>query len=301
MTEKYNLYPLHAFRTVARHGSVTRAAQELCISQPAVSSHLKTLQSRYKETLLERTPRGMLLTPAGAVVAEQANRVFALLGDIAATVEATRGEVKGNITLAASSTPGAYLVPRLLRRFQDRYPDARATLLVGDSREVLSWLREYRVALGVVGETDMEAGLIREEIGKDELQLVVAATDALRSVEEITGEHLFGRTLFLREPGSSTRAGAETLLCGWTGRFTQVVQLRSTEAIKQVVIAGLGVAVLSSWTTHLEEQAGLLSPIRDARFRRERKFYMVRRADRALVGAVAALWECLTSCSNIRL
>jgi DNA-binding transcriptional LysR family regulator len=299
MTEDYNLYPLHVFRVVARRGSVTRAAEELCISQPAVSSHLKTLQSRYKETLLERTPRGMLLTPAGAVVAEHANRVFALLEDAAAAVEATRGEVKGHVTLAASSTPGAYLVPRLLRRFQDHYPDATATLLVGDSAEVLSWLRDYRVALGVVGETEREDGLIREEIAQDELRLVTAATDGLCQREEIKQEHLSGRTLFLREPGSSTRAGAEALLCGWMGGFARVVELRSTEAIKQAVIAGLGVAVLSSWAMELEETAGLLSSVRDTRFRHERKFYIVRRADRSLVGTVAALWNCLVACSRV--
>ena len=296
MMEEYNLYPLHVFRIVARLGSVTRAAQELYISQPAVSSHLKTLEARYKETLFERTPRGMLLTPAGVAVAEYANRVFALLEDITTVVEAMRGEVKGNITLAASSTPGAYLIPRLLRRFQDRYSDASTTLLIGDSSEVLSWLREYRVALGVVGEMAVENGLIREEIARDELRLVTAATDSLCRREEITQEHLSGRTLFLRESGSSTRAGAEMLLFGYMGSFTQVVELRSTEAIKQVVIAGLGVAVLSSWATNLEEQAGLLAPVMDTRFRQERKFYAVRRADRLLVGAVAAMWECLTSC-----
>src|SRR5690349_4912437 len=134
MTEEYNLYPLHVFRVVARLGSVTRAAEELCISQPAVSFHLKTLQARHRETLLERTPRGMRLTPAGAVVTEHANRVFGLLEDTAAAVEAARGEVKGNVMLAASSTPGAYLVPRLLRRFQDRYPEAKTSFLVGDSK-----------------------------------------------------------------------------------------------------------------------------------------------------------------------
>jgi len=86
MREEYNLYPLHVFRVVARLGNATRAAEELCISQPAVSSHLKTLQARYRETLLERTPRGMLLTPVGVVVAEHANRVFALLEDTATAV-----------------------------------------------------------------------------------------------------------------------------------------------------------------------------------------------------------------------
>src|SRR5579859_4820553 len=237
MTEEYNLYPLHVFRVVARLGSVTRAAQELFVSQPAVSSHLKTLEARYKEPLFERTPRGMLLTPAGLVVAQHANRVFALLDDIGMAVDATRGAVKGRVTVAASSTPGAYLVPQLLRSFQDRYPDAEPTPVVGDSKEVLSWLHNYQVPLGVVGETVMEAGLVREEVGRDELRLVVAAADSLIDVEEIQRHHLRGRTLFLREQGSSTRLGAESLLGGKLKDFKQVVELNSTEAIKQSVAA----------------------------------------------------------------
>lgn len=296
MIEEYNLYPLHVFRTVAHLGSVTRAAQELCISQPAVSAHLRTLESRYKEALFERTPRGMLLTPAGAAVADRANHVFALLGDIATAVETTSGEVKGRVTLAASSTPGAYLVPQLLRRFQDRYPEVEPTLLVGDSQEVLSWLHEYRVPLGVVGETRMEEEFIREEIGQDELRLMVMATDELSRVPEITRERLAGRTLLLREHGSSTRAGAERLLGDWTGAFGRVIELRSAEAIKQMVAAGLGVAVLSSWATGLEETAGLVSPVKDARFQQKRRFYLVRRTNRPLAGTAAALWQCLTAC-----
>src|ERR1051325_5649638 len=101
MTEEYNLYPLHVFRTVARLGSVTRAAQELYISQPAVSAHLKTLEGHCKAKLFERTSRGMLLTPAGEVAAEHANRVFALLEDMGTTIETVEGEVKGKVIVAA--------------------------------------------------------------------------------------------------------------------------------------------------------------------------------------------------------
>jgi DNA-binding transcriptional LysR family regulator len=237
----------------------------------------------------------MLLTPAGAAVAERANHVFALLSDVESAMEAARGEVKGPITLAASSTPGAYLVPRLLHRFQQRYPEAEPTLLVGDSQEVLSWLHEYRVPLGVVGETPMESGLIREEIGQDELRLVVMETDELSRVPDITEDHLAGRTLLLREPGSSTRAGAERLLCDRIKAFRRVIELTSVEAIKQMVAAGLGVAVLSSWATELEESAGLLAPVQDLQFRQQRRFCLVRRANRPLLGAAAALWQDIVS------
>ena len=294
MSEELNLYPLHVFRVVAQQGSVTQAARELYISQPAVSFHVKAIEARYGELLFERTPRGVRLTPAGAIVLEQANRLFGLLEDIPAAVHAACGEVKDTVTVAASSTPGAYLVPRLLRRFQHRYPRAEPHLRVGDSAQVLAWLQDYEAPLGVVGETAETAGLVRELVGADELRLVVAGGDPLAGKEEVTSRELSGYTLFLREPGSSTRAGTEALLTGLLPAFRKAVTLTSTEAIKQMVTEGLGVSVLSSWATRLEEEAGLLRPVGDEKLRRERCFYLVRREDRPLLGVAAALWQCLT-------
>jgi len=144
MLDGYNLYPLHIFRLVARSGSVTRAAQELFISQPAVSAHLKALETAVNEPLFDRTPRGMQLTPVGAIVLEQANRLFALYEEIPAAVDALRGRVRGEVIVAASSTPGAYLVPEFLRQFQKLYSEVRPVLRVGDSAEVLEWLLDFR-------------------------------------------------------------------------------------------------------------------------------------------------------------
>ncbi|MBX3279077.1 MAG: LysR family transcriptional regulator [Acidobacteria bacterium] len=296
MSEDFNLYPLHVFRLIARSGSVTRAAQELHISQPAVSSHLRSLEQRFGEPLFERTPRGMLLTGTGEAVLDQVNRLFALYDEIPAMADATRGQVRGEVLVAASSTPGAYCVPELLRRFQDKYPEACPTLIIGDSAEVLQWLREYRVPLGVVGEMIMDEGIHRQEIGADELRLVTAAGDSLHRVRKIGGSHLHNRTLFLRERGSSTRAGAEALLGDLISAFRRIVEVSNAEAIKQAVVSGLGLGVLSSWATRLEEKAGFLRPVQDKHLRQQRRFYLVRRQDRVLTGSAAALWECLTIC-----
>jgi DNA-binding transcriptional LysR family regulator len=294
MTDDYNLYPLHVFRLVAQLGSVTRAAQELFISQPAVSAHLKTVEAKYGEALFERTPRGMKLTQAGAALHEHAGRLFALYEGVTTAIADTRGEVRGEIVVAASSTPGAYLVPSLLREFQQRYPAAEPVLKVGDSAEVLAWLHDFRVALGVVGELAITDDLERVAIGSDKLQLVAAAGDALCRPRTIKPDHLNTRTLILREPGSSTRAGSVELLGDLLPSFARTVELANTEAIKQSVAAGLGLAVLSSWTTKLEEAAGLLQPVKDSRLRLTRNFYLVKRKDRVLTGGAAAMWECLT-------
>lgn len=296
MLDNFNLYPLHVFRLVARSGSVTRAAQELFISQPAVSAHLKALETAIGEPLFERTPRGMQLTSAGAVVLEQINRLFALYEEIPAAVDAQRGQVRGEVTVAASSTPGAYLMPELMQRFQAQYPDARLVLRLGDSAEVLDWLLNYQAPLGVIGELNLAAGLESVELATDHLQLVAATGDALCRVNRVKLEHLRGRTLLLRELGSSTRAGTQRLLGERLNEFERVMEIPSTEAIKQAVAAGLGVAVISSWATRLEEAAGLLQPVRDPRLRQARRFFLVKRKDRVLSGSAAALWQCLTTC-----
>ena len=300
MLDGYNLYPLHVFRLVARSGSVTRAAQELFISQPAVSAHLKALETAIGESLFERTPRGMQLTPAGAIVLEQVNRLFALYEEIPAAVDALCGRVRGVVIVAASSTPGAYLVPELLRQFQEIYPEVHPVLRVGDSAEVLDWLLDYQAPLGVIGEMSIADSLQSVEIGSDRLQLVAAAGDSFCRVRQLKPEHLRGRTLLLREQGSSTRAGAERLLGERLKDFERVVEVPSTEVIKQTVASGLGVAVLSSWATRLEEAAGLLQPVRDPLLRHERRFFLVRRKDRTLGGTAAALWDCLTTCKITR-
>jgi LysR family transcriptional regulator, transcriptional activator of the cysJI operon len=295
MTEDYNLYPLHVFRLVAQLGSVTRAAQQLFISQPAVSAHLKQVEAKYGEVLFERTPRGMTLTPAGAALQTYVGRLFALYEGVTTAIDDVRGEVRGEFVIAASSTPGAYLLPPLLQEFQQRYPAACPILKVGDSAEVIAWLHDYRVPMGVVGELALTTDLERVVIGSDQLQLIAPAEDKLCRVRQVTAAHLQGRTLFLREPGSSTREGALALLGDLSKAVDRVVELNNTEAIKQSVAAGLGIAILSSWTTKLEEAAGVLQSTKDAQLRQTRQFYLVKRKDRELTGAAAALWQLLIS------
>jgi DNA-binding transcriptional LysR family regulator len=214
MNEDYNLYPLHVFRLVARHGSVTRAAQALCISQLAVSGRVRALEARYGGPLFERTPRGMLLTPAGTALAEGVERLLAQVEDLGGAVEAARGRVRGEVAVAASSTPGAYLLPGLLRRFRDRYPETQPTLIVGDTAEVLARLHDYSAPLGVVGAlpgTVEEGDIHREQIAADELRLVAAAGDPLCEIEAVGPEHL-GRPWCC---GSRAPAHAPGPRCCW--------------------------------------------------------------------------------------
>ena len=181
----------------------------------------------------------------------------------------------------------------MLKEFRERYPECDPVLTVGDTAEVLAMLREYRVAMGVVGELSgvRDGEFVSTQIAADELRLSTGAAHPLRTVEEIEPAHLREVTLLARERGSSTRAGADRLLGDLAVHFRRVVEVASAEAIKEAVIADLGVAVLSSWATRREEEQGLLYPVADRRLRMARRFYMVRRADRTLRGAAEAFWS----------
>src|SRR5207249_3167044 len=119
-------------------------------------------ESRYGVSLLERTPRGVWPTAQGTVLAEYADRILALLGDVKPAVDALESEPCGDVAIAASSTPGAYLLPGLIRRFRSEHPRVSCTLMTGDSAQVVGWLQEYRVPLGVIGETAGSPGIAKE-------------------------------------------------------------------------------------------------------------------------------------------
>lgn len=293
MISDYNLYPLHVFRIVARHGSVTRAAAELFISQPAVSAHLRALESFLGATLFDRTPRRMVLTTVGQGILDQIDRIFLLYDELPGVVDVVRHRIAGEVVIAASSTPGAYLLPRLLHRFQRRHPAVIPTLRIGASTEVVEWLTRYEVPFGIVGEIRLPETIEAVRLGADQLRLTGPAGDPLFTAGKLGLADLKSRTLFLREPGSSTRAVVEGLFGEDLKHFARLVEIPSTEAIKQAVAAGLGLAFLSSWACRLEVKSGVLLHATDRRWRKTRQFYLVKRRDRQLIGAAAALWAAL--------
>lgn len=295
MISDYNLYPLHVFRMVARQGSVTRAAAELFISQPAVSAHLKAFETHIGAPLFERTPRQMVLTEIGRHVLDQVNRIFLLYDELPEQVDLLRKKVTGEVVIAASSTPGTYLLPTALHRFQQRYPEVVPLPRIGSSTRVIEWILEYEAPFGIVGEIRLPEMIEAVPLGRDQLRLTVRGDDPMAETDRIDPERLADRTLFLREPGSSTRSVVEGMFGDQFRRFARIVEIPGTEAIKQAVAAGLGVAFLSSWACRLEEKVGVLAPLRDRRWRKSRHFYLVKRRDRDLTGAAAALKSALSS------
>ncbi len=294
MCDDYNLYPLKVFVTVARLRSVTLAAAELKVTQPAVSAHLRSIEERYGGKLFDRSSRGMILTPLGETVLHHTKILLADLKTMRSEIEMSQGIVRGEFTVAASSTSGAYLLPQKLREFKTLHPQTDPIVTLGNSSDVMEAVEAYRAHLGICGERSKQAWMDSCLIGTDQLTLYCASSDPMAKVERIEDRHLLGRTLFVREPRSSTRKHTEEILKETVYRFRRTVEVSHVEAIKQMVIAGLGVAILSSQATRLECEQGLLCPVKDPRFRKVRSFYCIKRNDRTIHGPGSVFWDFLT-------
>jgi DNA-binding transcriptional LysR family regulator len=283
-----SLHQLSVFRAVARHQSFTRAAEELYISQPAVSAHVRELERLYGVELFEHVGRRVRLTEAGRLLAEYADRLLALVEESRRALDELKGLERGHLAVGASTIPGAYFLPEVLGRFQERHPGVEVALRIADTHQVLGMLRRGEVDLAVVGESREEDGLRRQPYRSDELVLVVSprhrwARDGLTDVAEL------GAAAFvLREQGSSTRENAEALLrrVGVVPRVA--MEWASTEAIKKAVQAGLGVSILSANAVELEVTQGLLALVRHPDLRCRRQFYLVSHEDRRLSPAARA-------------
>jgi LysR family transcriptional regulator, low CO2-responsive transcriptional regulator len=230
---------------VDRRGSISAAAEACQVSQPSATKQLKTLEAALGERLVERNGRASKLTEAGQIVVGHATRVLDTLQGLEEELEALRGAETGTLTLAASTTPGAYVMPSILQCFADRHPGVHVDISIGSSAWVAERIAKREFSLGIAGEIEFPAGVKAEPFLDDEL-LGIAAPDRIKLRRgKAAPAELERWTLLVRESGSSTRAVADRYLARAGCHPTNRWELDSNEAIKRSVRAGLGIGFVS--------------------------------------------------------
>ena len=250
--------------SVARLGSLGRAAAEHGISQPAASARMRQLEGRLGLALIDRSPRGSTLTQAGALVAGWAQTVADAAATLDAGVAALRRERESRLRVAASMTVAEYLLPTWLTALRAACSGAAVALSAVNSAEVAEAVLTGTADIGFVEGPGMPDGLQAEPVGHDTLTVVVAPSHpwALRRRGVRPGE-LAITPLVSRESGSGTRGFFEQALRAQAGleRVPPLAELSSTTAIKAAVAAGAGPAVLSSLAVAAELSAGTLRAV----------------------------------------
>ncbi len=239
------LQRLRLLVALADHGGVTAAARAVGISQPAFSEQLRAIERHYGFPLVMRSRRRLVLTRPARVVVDYARRIDRLAEESEQAVRQLLALESGRLAVAASPTPGAYLVPRLLAEFHTRHPGVELQLMVGGARAVEGWVLRGDADLGVIGEVPEPLALVSKPVRRDELVAVMAPSHPLASVPKLDGTALASQPLIVRERGSGTRYALERALATAGLPLQVLFELEGTDAILQAVAAGLGAAVVS--------------------------------------------------------
>jgi DNA-binding transcriptional LysR family regulator len=265
---------LETFAEAAERGSFTAAGKALGMTQAAVSQRIHALEERLGVPLFDRQGGHVVLTDAGHRLHGYAQRILALHREAMEELTGKRAALSGELSLAASSVPGEHLLPDLLTVFRERHPHIQVRATIADSRQVQQQLEQGQAHLGLVGGKTDSPNLEYRVFATDELAVIVPAKHPWARRKRLALEQLYEQPLILREPGSGSRWCLEQALAR-VGKVTSALQvaleLGSNEAIKEAVLRGLGLAILSTHTVRHEVEAGTLHalPIADLPLTRE--------------------------------
>ena len=261
---------LALFHAVAQAGGISRGAERLHVSQPAVSKQIKELEDALGIRLLERLPRGSRLTDGGKLLAQYVQRMAVVEHETARAIDEFRGLKRGRLAVGASTTIGAYLLPQVFGEFHRQHPDIELRLEIANTETIQNQLMEGSIEVGLT-EGLMEAEHLDSEVfHEDELVAIAPRGHPLLKQKRVTARELCREPFILREAGSGTRAVVERALGKRGLTVKPVLSLASPEAIKRAVIAGVGVAIVSRLAISCELQIGSLAviPVKDLVIRR---------------------------------
>src|ERR671936_2865 len=285
---------------VQRRGSISGAADVCGVSQPSATKQLKTLEAALGEKLVERNGRASRLTEAGELVAAHAARVLDTLQGLQEQLAALHGAETGTLTLAASTTPGTYVLPSILHRFAERHPGVDVDVAIGSSAWVAERVARREYSLGIAGEVELPDGIRAEPFLDDELVGIAAPGRIKLRRGKAPIEELARWTLLVRESGSSTRAVAERYLARVGYRPANRWELDSNEAIKRSVGAGLGIGFVSKLVVADEVARGELTAFRvEGTDAMRRSIYLLLPDDRDSTPAERAFIATLGDCCAV--
>lgn len=283
---------LATFHAVARLGSVSRAAEELHLTQPAVSVQIGLLEESARTPLVQRSGRGIRLTEAGELLAGYAGRITALWREAGEEMATLQGVFAGTLRVGAVTT-AEYLLPPLLVTFANRNPKVKLQLKVGNRDEVVRLLAGNEIDIAIMGRPPSELKTTASVFAAHPMAFLAAPAHPLMQQRPLALGSLEGAHLLVRERGSGTRTTVERMFkdAGLPLRIGS--ELSSNEAIKQMCASGFGVAFVSLHTCVLELAAGVLGLLPMPGNPVEREWFVLHLASHQLPQVAAAFAQFL--------
>ncbi|MEH6434432.1 LysR family transcriptional regulator [Massilia sp. DD77] len=281
---------LQALVQVARHQSVSRAAEAMHVTQPAVSLHLKLLEEAAGTPLTRRQGRNIQMTSAGELLVGYAERILKLWEEAGDEIAAFKGVTSGTLRIGAVMT-AEHLLPAMLVRFTTGRPHVRIRLQVGSRPEVIGMLSRDEIDLAIMGTPPREFPTSASRFARHPMAFYAAPGHPLLKARAIALPELAEHNLLVRERGSGTRAAVEKLYQDAGAPLSIGSELSSNEAIKQMTAAGLGVGFLSVHACTLEVRSRLLMPLDVAGTPVSADWHVMHKAGHAIPTVAAAFHE----------
>jgi len=294
------LQQLEALVTLVEERSFSVAAKKMLLSQPSMSKHIKNLEAFADCRLINRTKTGVSLTEEGSVLYGYARKIMRLRDEAREKLLSLGDAVSGRIFVGTSTIPSTYILPVVLTGLRQRYPDIRVHILSSDSDEVIDMVLGGRAEIGFIGKEVRDRRLECEPVWNDELILAAPKGSRLERLGPVDIRDILGEPFILREKGSATRSIFENYLSEQNlphiSEFSIACELGSSEAVKEAVIAGLGISVISIHAVKRELRQGLLIriPLRTPRILR--RFSVITRRQFTALPHHRAFLEYARSC-----
>lgn len=288
------LRQLKVFETVARHLSYSRAAEELFLTQPAVSIQIKTLEGHVGLALFEQLGKKIYLTPAGTELVQISRGIIQLFEEGQEALTQFKGIAGGKLNVAVISA-GDYFFPRLLVEFASRHAGVTLNFTVHNREELLGELANNRTDLAIMVRPPLELDTVNESFAPHPYVIVAAPDHPLVGKKNISMEVLRREPFVVREKGSDTWSSMEDGFGKQLKHLNIAMEIKSTETIKQAVIAGMGISFLSAHTISLELNANSLAILDVQGFPVMLNWYVVHRRNKRLPPVALAFKNFLLS------
>ncbi|MCX5842868.1 MAG: selenium metabolism-associated LysR family transcriptional regulator [Deltaproteobacteria bacterium] len=260
-------------------GSFTKAAGRFFLSQPSLTKQIQNLEAAAGTRLVNRGSAGISLTPEGQILYDYAKRILRLREDAKDRIERIKEQEAGHIYISASTIPATYMLPRLLSLLKITSPDIQVHIQTHDSEETLQIVLNDEAEFGFIGKEPVNKKLVVNRLWQDRLVLAVSIKHPLAKRGSVTVKELIEFPFIVRERGSATRDIVEECLQRHFdinfSRFNVVCEMGSSEAIKEAILAGLGVSILSVFAVERELKQGLLAIVDVSDCKMERFFYLI--------------------------
>ncbi|MFD1173140.1 LysR family transcriptional regulator [Oceanobacillus picturae] len=250
---------LKTFVTLADVGNFTRTSQALHISQPSVSLHIKNLEKEFHTELFIRSPKSVQITPTGKILYDRAKQIIAMYEQTKEDIATHHQSIQGQLKIGASFSIGEYILPMFLQRLQEDFPALELEVVIGNTEEIIEQVRLFQVDVGLIEGQSNEKELTVQPFMKDELSVICSNDHELAEKKHLSIKDLQQQTWITREDGSGTREFLNHVIRSNGLSVKSLLSISSNQGIKESVMRGMGLSLLSRSVISREKVHGSLA------------------------------------------